>query len=191
MKDLSAIKGRQREMWAAGDYAAVATPLLIVSELLCEAADLRAGSKVLDVATGSGNTALAAARRRCHVTAIDYVPSLLGRARERAAVERLEVRFEESDKLVREIDWVLAGGTLSEAYQTNKQREKIEEEARLVYVGLSRAKKALYASAHLSEITRYQRPRNVEPAEAFVFLDALLNPVDASDERAPEVVALG
>jgi len=97
MSDLSVIKGRQREMWAAGDYAAVATPLLIVSELLCEAADLRGGSKVLDVATGSGNTALGAARRRCEVTGIDYVASLLKRARERAAVERLDIRFEEGD----------------------------------------------------------------------------------------------
>ena len=91
------IKGRQREMWAAGDYAAVATPLLIVSELLCEAVDLRAGSRVLDVATGSGNTALGAARRRCEVTGVDYVPALLERARERAAAERLEIRFDEGD----------------------------------------------------------------------------------------------
>ena len=97
MSDLSVIKGRQREMWAAGDYAAVATPLVIVSELLCEAADLRAGSKVLDVATGSGNTALGAARRRCEVTGVDYVASLLERARERAAVERLDIRFEDGD----------------------------------------------------------------------------------------------
>lgn len=97
MSDLSVIKGRQREMWAAGDYAAVATPLLIVSELLCEAADLRAGSKVLDVATGSGNTALGAARRRCEVTGVDYVASLLERARERAAVERLDIRFDDGD----------------------------------------------------------------------------------------------
>lgn len=91
------IKGRQREMWGSGDYAAVATPLLIVSELLCEAVDLRAGGRVLDVATGSGNTALAAARRRCEVTGIDYVPSLLERARERAAAERLELRLEPGD----------------------------------------------------------------------------------------------
>lgn len=91
------IKGRQREMWAAGDYAAVATPLVIVSELLCEAVDLRAGSRVLDVATGSGNTALGAARRRCEVTGLDYVAALLERARERAVAERLEIRFEEGD----------------------------------------------------------------------------------------------
>jgi len=97
MSDLSMIKGRQREMWAAGDYAAVATPLLIVSELLCEAVDLRAGRKVLDVAAGSGNTALAAARRRCETVGIDYVPSLLERARQRAAVERLEMRLDEGD----------------------------------------------------------------------------------------------
>ena len=91
------IKDRQREMWAAGDYAAVATPLLITSELLCEAVDLRAGTRVLDVATGSGNTALAAARRRCETTGIDYVPALLERARERAAAERLELRLQEGD----------------------------------------------------------------------------------------------
>jgi SAM-dependent methyltransferase len=97
MDELSPIKGRQREMWAAGDYAAVATPLLIVSELLCEAVDLRAGRKVLDVATGSGNTALGAARRRCQTIGLDYVPALLERARERAAVERLDMRLEEGD----------------------------------------------------------------------------------------------
>lgn len=97
MDPLSVIKSRQQAMWAAGDYAAVATPLVIVAEELCEAMDLRAGSRVLDVATGSGNAALAAARRRCDVTGIDFVPQLLERARERAAVERLEVRFVEGD----------------------------------------------------------------------------------------------
>lgn len=88
MTDLGAIKARQQQAWASGDYAMVGTSISITSELLCEAVDLRAGQKVLDVATGSGNTALAAARRWCEVTGIDYVPALLERARERAAAER-------------------------------------------------------------------------------------------------------
>jgi SAM-dependent methyltransferase len=71
--------------------------LLIMSELLCEAVDLRPGQRVLDVATGSGNTALAAARRFGETTGIDYVPALLERGRERAAAERLEVVFREGD----------------------------------------------------------------------------------------------
>jgi ubiquinone/menaquinone biosynthesis C-methylase UbiE len=71
----------------------VGVGLLIISELLCEAVDLRPGEKVLDVATGSGNTALAAARRFCEVTGVDYVPALLERGWERAAAERLEVAF--------------------------------------------------------------------------------------------------
>ena len=66
--DLQAIKKRQQQTWASGDFAMIATTNIIVGELLCEAVDLRPGQKVLDVATGSGNTALAAARRWCEVT---------------------------------------------------------------------------------------------------------------------------
>src|SRR5262245_41467689 len=95
--DLTAIKARQQQTWAAGDFAEVATTLTLVSELLCEAVDLHAGARVLDVATGSGNTAIAAARRFCDVLAVDYVPALLERGRERAAAERLAVDFREGD----------------------------------------------------------------------------------------------
>ncbi len=95
--DLSAIKSRQQQTWASGDYAVVGSTLVILGELLCEAVDLRAGQKVLDVATGSGNAALSAARRFCEVTGVDYVPALLERGRELATAERLEVTFVEGD----------------------------------------------------------------------------------------------
>jgi ubiquinone/menaquinone biosynthesis C-methylase UbiE len=95
--DFTAIKGKQQQTWASGDFAAVATTLPIVSELLCEAVDLHTGERVLDVATGSGNTAIAAARRFGTVSGVDYVPALLERARERAAAERLEIEFREGD----------------------------------------------------------------------------------------------
>ena len=95
--DLVEIKERQQLAWASGDYAMFGAALLIMSELLCEAVDLRPGQKVLDVATGGGNTALAAARRFGETTGIDYVPALLERGRERAAAERLEVSFQEGD----------------------------------------------------------------------------------------------
>lgn len=95
--DLDAIKDKQQEAWAAGDFSVFATTIVIVSETLCEAVDLRAGHRVLDVATGSGNTAIAAARRGCDVVGIDYVPSLLERGRQRAAAERLAVTFVEAD----------------------------------------------------------------------------------------------
>lgn len=60
MSDLSTIKSRQQQMWATGDFAMVGLNAMLVSELLCEAVDLRAGQTVLDVATGSGNAALPA-----------------------------------------------------------------------------------------------------------------------------------
>ena len=95
--DLAAVKQRQHGAWSSGDYAVVGTTLQIVGEQLCEALDLRAGSKVLDVAAGNGNATLAAARRWCDVTSTDYVPTLLKRGRERAAAEHLTVEFREAD----------------------------------------------------------------------------------------------
>ena len=61
--DLGAVKSRQQGAWSSGDYAIVGTTLQIVGESLCEAVDIRAGQKVLDVAAGNGNATLAAARR--------------------------------------------------------------------------------------------------------------------------------
>ncbi|MBA2448668.1 MAG: class I SAM-dependent methyltransferase [Chloroflexi bacterium] len=95
--DLAAIKERQQKTWASGDYGTIATTLVLIAEQLCETVDLHAGERVLDVAAGSGNAALAAARRSCDVWATDYVPQLLERARERAAAERLTITFREAD----------------------------------------------------------------------------------------------
>jgi ubiquinone/menaquinone biosynthesis C-methylase UbiE len=95
--DLEAIKARQQNMWSSGNYARVGNTLVLMGERLCEAMDLRAGQRVLDVATGSGNAALSAARRFAKVTGIDYAPSLLVQAQARAAAEGLEADFEHGD----------------------------------------------------------------------------------------------
>jgi ubiquinone/menaquinone biosynthesis C-methylase UbiE len=95
--DLAAIKQRQQATWASGDYHMIGTQILIVSELLIEALDVHSTERVLDVATGSGNAALAAARRGCTVVGVDYVPALLDRARRRADAEGLEAEFVEGD----------------------------------------------------------------------------------------------
>src|SRR5580692_2649537 len=97
VSDLDAVKARQQLAWSTGNYAVVGTTLQIVGEELCEALDLRSGQKVLDVAAGSGNATLAAARRWCDVVSTDYVPSLLARVQSRAAAEGLSVKFEEAD----------------------------------------------------------------------------------------------
>jgi SAM-dependent methyltransferase len=94
---LQEIKARQRAMWASGDFAVIGTTLQIVGESLCEAVDLRAGARVLDVAAGNGNATLAAARRFAEVTSTDYVPALLERGRQRAEAESLDVSFDTAD----------------------------------------------------------------------------------------------
>lgn len=95
--DLRAVKARQQATWASGDFSAIAATIVLAAERLVDSADLRAGWRVLDVATGSGNAALAAARLGCEVTGCDYVPELLRRGEERAGAERLRVAFVEGD----------------------------------------------------------------------------------------------
>jgi SAM-dependent methyltransferase len=95
--DLPAVKARQHAAWSSGDYAVVGTTLQLVGESLCEAMDIRAGRKVLDVAAGNGNASLAAAHRWCDVTSTDYVPALLERGKARAIAEGLTMRFQEAD----------------------------------------------------------------------------------------------
>jgi len=95
--DLAAVKSRQQAAWSTGNYAVVGTTLQIVGENLCEALDLRAGSRVLDVAAGNGNATLAAARRFCEVSSTDYVPALLESGRSRAQAEGHAIEFRVAD----------------------------------------------------------------------------------------------
>jgi ubiquinone/menaquinone biosynthesis C-methylase UbiE len=95
--DLAAVKQKQQQAWASGDFHAVAARIVLVAEQLVDTADLRAGWHVLDVATGSGNAAIAAARLGCRAIGVDYVASLLARGRERATAEGLDVALLEGD----------------------------------------------------------------------------------------------
>src|ERR1700748_2005803 len=95
--DLAALKIRQQAAWSSGNYAIVGSTLQIVGEQLCEALDLKPGSKVLDVAAGNGMMSLAAARRWARVTSTDYVPALLENGRARAEAEGHRIEFIEAD----------------------------------------------------------------------------------------------
>jgi SAM-dependent methyltransferase len=87
----------QQAMWARGDFHRIGVAQLVVGELLVRALHVHAGERVLDVAGGAGNTALAAARRWAEVMCTDYVPDLLEHAAARAAVEGLPLRTEVAD----------------------------------------------------------------------------------------------
>ena len=95
--DFAAVKARQQAAWSTGDYSVIGTRLQIVGEALCEAVDLSAGSRVLDVCAGNGNASLAAARRWADVVATDYVPSLLAHAGERARADAMPIECREAD----------------------------------------------------------------------------------------------
>lgn len=94
---LEAVKDVQQTTWSSGDYGKIAWLTVPLADVLCEAVDLKPGSRVLDVATGTGHVALAAARRFCEVIGVDYVPGLVEAARHRAEAEALPVEFREDD----------------------------------------------------------------------------------------------
>ncbi len=96
--DFKAVTQVQQQTWSKGDFAMVANLVYNASETLAEALQIVPDERVLDVACGSGNGAIAAARRSWGgVIGADYVPALLERGRERAAAERLDVEFVEAD----------------------------------------------------------------------------------------------
>lgn len=96
--DLRAVGQMQQKTWSEGDFAMVANLVMMPSEQLAESLRIIPGERILDVACGSGNAALAAARRSWgNVVGVDFVPALLERGRERAAAERLDVEFVEGD----------------------------------------------------------------------------------------------
>lgn len=95
--DFAAVTSRQQQTWATGDFNVIALSVIDGSEQLVQAVNPGARDRVLDVACGSGNAALIAARRYCEVTGVDYVPQLLERGRQRAAAEGTQVDFRQGD----------------------------------------------------------------------------------------------
>lgn len=95
--DLGKITERQQKIWSTGDFHRIGVGQLVVGEMLVRSLHVHAAERVLDVAGGAGNTALAAARRWAEVVCTDYVSELLQHAQQRAAVEGLPMRIQVAD----------------------------------------------------------------------------------------------
>jgi 2-polyprenyl-3-methyl-5-hydroxy-6-metoxy-1,4-benzoquinol methylase len=95
--NISEIKRGMRAAWMAGDFGVVAKTISGVAEAFIEGLPVGAGMTLLDVACGTGNTAIPAARKGAVVTGVDIATNLLEQARERAAAEGLTVSFDEGD----------------------------------------------------------------------------------------------
>src|SRR3954468_25044063 len=95
--DLSKITQRQQKIWSTGDFHRIGVAQVMVGEMLVRSLHVHAEERVLDVAGGAGNAALAAARRGAEVICTDYVPELLHRAQRRAEAEGLPLRIEVAD----------------------------------------------------------------------------------------------
>ena len=96
--EMEALKAAHKATWDSGDYGAVADAFVLeVGETAVEKASIAAGTDLLDVATGTGSAAIPAAQKGARVTGLDLAPSLLERARERAAEAGVVVDWIEGD----------------------------------------------------------------------------------------------
>jgi ubiquinone/menaquinone biosynthesis C-methylase UbiE len=95
--DIDPLKTRLRETWMAGDYDRFSRYMEQGARIFYEQLDIPAGCQLLDVACGSGQVALWAARDAVKVTGVDIAPNLIQRAQARAQAEGLKVRFMEGD----------------------------------------------------------------------------------------------
>jgi len=95
--EMEALKTRLKAMWMAGDYSQVAKHIETVAEEFIARLALKSGVRLLDVACGSGNLAILAARAGAIVTGVDIAANLLEQARARAESESLTIQFDEGD----------------------------------------------------------------------------------------------
>src|SRR5215217_5897264 len=95
--ELTALKTKLRATWIAGDFGEIAKSYVSGAEEFIKKLNLKPGMKVLDVACGTGNLALPAARTGAIVTGVDIAPNLLDQARENARREGLTIQFDEGD----------------------------------------------------------------------------------------------
>jgi len=95
--DFAQLKSNLKASWMAGDFGQIANFTVKAAEEFIERTEISPGTRVLDVACGTGNTAIPAARAGALVTGVDIAPNLLEQARKRAAAEQLEIRFREGD----------------------------------------------------------------------------------------------
>jgi SAM-dependent methyltransferase len=95
--ELDEFKTRQQAVWDAGDYATLTQHIADVGEMVAARADIERGTTVLDVACGTGNAAIPAARAGGRVTGLDLVPKLLEQARAKAEDEGLDIEWIEGD----------------------------------------------------------------------------------------------
>jgi SAM-dependent methyltransferase len=97
VNELHPVKRQQQEMWALGDYATFAELLQPSADALVARVGVTAGTRVLDVATGTGNAAIAAAAVGGRVTALDLTPELFDAARGRARTGGWDIDWIEGD----------------------------------------------------------------------------------------------
>ncbi len=95
--NLEAVKSRQKATWESGDFGRIARTIENVAEEFMARQPLQRGSHVLDVACGTGNLAVVAARQGCRVSGIDIAGNLIAQARTRAAEQGLSIDFKEAD----------------------------------------------------------------------------------------------
>lgn len=95
--DLAQLKAGMKAVWMAGDFGQIAQHTTEAANHFVQQMAIPPGARVLDVACGTGNTALPAARTGAEVTGVDIATNLLEQARQRAAGERLNIRFQEGD----------------------------------------------------------------------------------------------
>jgi SAM-dependent methyltransferase len=95
--DIDKIKQGMRNTWMAGDFGRIARHSENEAAAFVDRLNIAPGTRVLDVACGTGNLAIPAARKGARVTGADIAVNLLEQARARAAAEGLDATFDEGD----------------------------------------------------------------------------------------------